>query len=127
MKEKLPPGGYKIACLGFAPEIAQFNGYNTIDGYFYYYSGDYNKLMKEICEAEIKKMGDGEVKSHWVLQSNDIKNKKKIVDSLDLNYDKMKLLGTKYIFCNREIRNERLIAPQQFTKGKGKIFVYTIN
>lgn len=51
IKTKVPNNAY-VACLGMDPAIVQFNNYNTIDGYFYYYSKAYNDKMKGICKLE---------------------------------------------------------------------------
>ncbi|MGE0567506.1 MAG: DUF6044 family protein [Bacteroidia bacterium] len=47
IKNELDHKAY-TACIDFNPEIAQYNGINTIDGYFYYYPMKMRRLMDRI-------------------------------------------------------------------------------
>ncbi|MCD6068720.1 MAG: rane protein [Bacteroidetes bacterium] len=126
VKAKVPAGDYNIGCIGFEPEIAQYNGYNTIDGYFFYYAKTYNEFMNSINEKELAKGKVNAVYSRCYLVSNDLEKGKNIIDDLQLDYDKMKEIRTKYIFSSRKIINERLTNEQFVGEGNNGLFIYTI-
>lgn len=128
IKRNVPTGSYYIGCLGIHPEIAQFNGYNTIDGYFYYFSKSYFDKMYAINQRELQKDEANRLYSRCYLISNDITHGKKIIDDLSLDFDKMKALGTRYIFSDRKIVNTRLINEMFFENDQKalKVYVYTI-
>ncbi len=129
LKKYIDPSDGYIACLGFDPEVAQYNGFSTIDGYFYYYSKAYNQTIYAIDKKERKKTGDLKKENHCILVCNDIKVGKKVIDNLELDFDKMKSIGTRYLFSIREIKNDRLESKGRFSakESKGSVFVYQIN
>jgi hypothetical protein len=126
VKAALPPGKYYVACLGMEPEVAQFNGYNTIDGYFYYYAKSYNELICSISAREMEKSGTKRIGSHCVLVCDDIKKGKKVIDNLELDFEKMKSIGTRYLFSDRKIISQNLTGEQYFKGKYGQLFIYTL-
>ncbi len=128
IKSHVPIGNYYIGCLGFQPEIAQFNGYNTIDGYFYYFSKSYFDKMYAINKKDLQKNEANRLYSRCYLISNDITLGKKVIDDLSLDFDKMKAIGTKYVFSDRKVVNERLVNELFFESYQKdfKVYVYTI-
>lgn len=126
VKEKVKPEDGYVACLGFDPEVAQYNGFNTIDGYFYYYPKSYNAVMNEISGKEIEKTKGPAVGRHCILVCDDLKKGKKVIDNLELDFDKMKAIGSRYIFSRKKIVNERLKNEEFFEASDGRLYIYTI-
>jgi hypothetical protein len=125
-KAVLPTGNYHIACIGVNPEAAQYNGYYTIDGYYYYYSKTYNNTMSEIAAGEMRKIGMTQLGSRCYLPSQDILQRKPVITEPDLNFDRMLSLGARYVFCDRPIVSSRLHAERSVFEGKERLFIYNI-
>lgn len=126
VKQKIAIGNYNIACLGFEAEVAQFNGYNTIDGYFYYYPLSYKKTMMEISKKEMKKLKITNIGSHCVLFSKEMLDGKSILNNLELDFKKMKSINTKYIFSTKKIDSDKLKNELFFSHNRQCLFVYEI-
>ena len=47
--KKIIPENTKVACFGIAPELAQYNNYNTFGGYSVLYSSEYKKLFNDVA------------------------------------------------------------------------------
>ena len=124
--QEIPPGNYYIGCLGFQPEIAQFNGYRTIDGYFYLIPKKYYEFMKDINAKEMEKSDNAELGSRCYLQSKDIEDNKDIVTDLQLDFGKIKQLHVNYIFCDRQIQNESLVPATTVREGRNTIYIYKL-
>lgn len=126
IKEKVAPGTYRVASLGIEAEILQFNGYNTIDGYFYYYPKEYNEWFTLICRKEMQKLNIPSIGSHCEIVSADYRQGKKVIDSLELDFDEMINKNTKYFFSGVKINSERLKLVDKFGAENNEIFVYQI-
>jgi len=128
VKKKLSPGPYYVGCIGIDPEVAQYNGFNTIDGYFFYYSKKHNELMNTISKKEMEKTGRATLGSRCYLVSDDVEKGKNEITNLELDFEKMKTIGTRYIISDRKIINENLTDEQVFntTDLKDILFIYTI-
>ena len=46
---------YNIVCIGLSPSILEYNGYHTLDGYFYQYPLSYKHKFRKIIEKELEK------------------------------------------------------------------------
>ena len=126
LKKQLPLGSYYVACIGFEPEIAQYNGYYTIDGYFFYYSKKYNQIIADICAKEMKKSSIKSIGNRCQMIVNDILIGKTVIDSLQLDFDRLKQLGTTHIFSAKKIIHEKLIGIYIVTKNTDSLFIYSI-
>lgn len=106
---------YRVASLGMCPAVALEAGFYCIDGYSNNYSLEYKHEFREIIEAELEKCPpmesyfDGwgsrcylfteESQNYYYLAKDaDFRYEK-----LDLNTEKMKELGCKYLFSAAEI------------------------
>lgn len=126
VKKKLPPGDFYVACLGLKPEIAQYNGYKTIDGYFYYYPMKHKIDMMQVSEREMKKMGIDNIDNHCDVFCKELSEHKTEIKNLDLNFDKMKELDTKYMFSSVKVLSSQLVNEKVITNGTQVIFVYEL-
>lgn len=125
IRKDIPPGNFYIGCLGIDPEVAQFNNYYTVDGYFVYYPKAYNELMTSISKKEMQKAGLKNIGSRCVLISDDFEKKPEITELL-WDFEKLKLLHTRYIFSNKRIRVTNLIDEKVYNDSKTTIFVYSL-
>ena len=126
LKKKIPPGNYYIGCLGFRPEIAQYNGYKTIDGYFYYYPLKHKMDMMEVSKIEMQKIGIDNIDNHCDIFSQELRENKQKLNNLELNFDKLKELNTKYIFSYVSIISSHLINEKRVSEGAQIIYVYEV-
>jgi hypothetical protein len=127
IKKKIKPGSYYTACLGIDPAILQFNNYNTIDGYFYYYAKSYNSKIKSICKLEMEKSKTETIGSRVFLVCDDINKNKQVIDNLQLDFDEMKKMGVKYIFSDRKVNSDRLIDESFYHDKSTNIYVYLLD
>lgn len=126
LKKKIPPGNYYIGCLGFNSEIAQYNGYKTIDGYFYYYPLKHKQDMMEVSKIEMQKIGIDNIDNHCDIFSQELRENKHEIKNLELNFDKLKELNTKYIFSSVSIKSTHLVNEKIVSEGTQVIFVYEV-
>jgi hypothetical protein len=95
----------KIACLGINPAKVQFNSLYTIDGYFGYYPLQRKKQLKAIIEDELSKSTIRKAKFDklgqraylFAFELND-NHRAERINLPEWNYQKLKMLGCKYIF-----------------------------
>ena len=53
-----PRTDVRVACLGFPPSVAHFNGYRTVDGYWYLYPLEYKHRFRRAIAGELDKSAD---------------------------------------------------------------------
>ena len=114
---------FRIACLGFHPSIAHFNGYQTVDGYWIVFPLKYKHSFRRVIDKELDKSSSlrsyfDDWGSRCYLMSSEIgrnfyvtkNNAIKQVQNLQLNTRYLKdQLHASYIFSSVEIANsERL-------------------
>ena len=129
VKKVVKPKVNYIGCIGFSPEIAQFNGFYTIDGYYCFYPKKHNDLMNEITFLERKKSDLEPLGNRCYLMSDDdLKGKKEIVD-LKFDFEKMKKLNVEYIFSIKKITDSHLINEiiVKTINHSDSIFIYQIS
>jgi len=126
IKKNIPLGNFYIACLGVKPEVAQFNGYKTIDGYFYYYPMKHKVDMMDISKKEMMKMGVDNIDNHCDIFCKEFSDGKKEINHLELNFTKMKQLKTKFLFSSVRISVSQLINEKIIKVGNQVIFVYEL-
>jgi hypothetical protein len=126
LKKKIPLGNYYIGCLGFNPEIAQYNGYKTIDGYFYYYPLKHKLDMMEVSKIEMQKMGIDNIDNHCDIFSQELRENKHEIKNLELNFEKLKELNARYIFSSVSIISTHLVNEKKVSEGTQVIYVYEV-
>jgi len=111
---------YKVASLGMCPATALQSGFHCIDGYSNNYSLDYKHAFREIIETELIKCDS--MKNYFDVwgsrcylfteESQNYYYLKKDADfqyqNLELNTQKMKELGCKFLFSGAEIAQENV-------------------
>ena len=129
VKKVVKPKVNYIGCIGFSPEIAQFNGFYTIDGYYCFYPKKHNDLMNEITFLERKKSDLEPLGNRCYLMSDDdLKGKKEIID-LKFDFEKLKKLNVEYIFSIKKITDSHL-TNEIIVKTKNhsdSIFIYQMS
>jgi len=129
VKKVIKPKVNYIGCIGFSPEIAQFNEFYTVDGYYCFYPKKHNDLMNEITFLERKK-GDLEPLGNrcYLMSDDDLKGKKEIID-LKFDFEKMKKLNVEYIFSIKKITDSHLINEiiVKTLNHSDSIFIYQIS
>ena len=50
-----PSADYRVACIGFPPSIALYNGFYTVDGYWVNYPFEYKRRFRRIIADELAK------------------------------------------------------------------------
>lgn len=133
---------YRVASLGIHPSISLYNGFYTIDGYFYNYNLSYKRKFREVISPELTKSEvwrnyyDGWGNRAYIFSSElnttlVSKNQKKIIHNLQLNSTAFSNLGGKYLFSSVKIDPD----PNGFTfkkmftseKSPWEIWVYELN
>lgn len=105
-----PKDLYRVVSLGFNPTIAQYNGFYTSDGYLTSYPLEYKHKFRRVMEQELAKNKDmREYFDYWgsrcYLYSAELWIGKKSIDSLRINTNALRELGSQYIFSSAPIRN----------------------
>lgn len=127
LKKVFPPNGEYIGCIGMDPEIAQFNGYYTIDGYYYYQPRLHNRQMIEISSQEMKKINMPMLASnHSLLISSEYQEGKPEINDLKLDFTKMKELKCRYVLSSLKINNGNLNFICQVGENGQSLFLYKI-
>jgi len=137
-----PPSQYRIACLGFHPAIAQYNGFYTLDGYLTNYPLTYKHEFRTLIAAELEQ--NQEIKDYFdgwgsrcYLMDDQLgknyaitKNQNQTIPSFDLNCDQFIRMGGQYLLSSVEIaqfscsRQVHLVST--FENDTWKIFLYQI-
>ena len=104
----LPLSSYRVAGIGVAPSILQYNGFYTIDGYMTSYPLAYKNKILEICEKEQAKSPElmkGFVNwgSKCYLFVADAARREKSIHSIDLNIQKLLELNCRFIITRLRI------------------------
>ncbi|MCT4582608.1 MAG: DUF6044 family protein [Flavobacteriales bacterium] len=120
---KLIPTKTKVVCLGVAPEVAQYNGYYTLGGYYPLYLKEHNNLMlamlgEENDELKIKNMG-----SRCYMTCVDLKKKNQEIIEPKFDFKKIKEEGYAYFFSDREIVSSNL---EKLEEIEGEVLVYRL-
>jgi len=113
--------GEKTLSIGMSPSIAQYNGFETLDGLFSVYDLDYKKEFRKLFEYELAKSDwkKQEYFDNWgnrcyifpaELKIENVANNQSAHDQLklknfQLNMEQFKKMGGKYIFSAAEILN----------------------
>lgn len=105
-----------IICVGIAPEIAQFNGYKTLGGYYAIWPLSYCTEINELKN----KNGEG-CSSRFYFSSEDIENEA-------FSTSKMKEFNCTLILSKVEIRNPKInITRLNVENGNESFFIYQVD
>ncbi len=106
----------KVACLGFFPSVAQYNGFFTLNGYFQNYPLTYKHRFRKVIAKELEKSAERKAYydlwgSRCYLCSSELqgdlwgKEKQGEVRNLEIDMDALKDLGCTHLFSAVNIRN----------------------
>lgn len=138
------PEEYRVLCIGFDPAIAQYNGFYTLDGYFYLYSLDYKHQFRKIIKREIEKNEDiKKVFDNWgtrcyvfvseIGNNYDIRKDEDIkIKNMELDYQQIASMGGRYILSSVEILNYKdnklkLLKIFNDDKSVWRIYLYELD
>lgn len=131
----------EVACLGFFPAVAQYNGMHTIGGYSANYPLSYKHEFRKIIEKTLNNNPDLKKEfdywgSNCYLQVSQLKSvymgnkpKAKIINVSELNFQQMKKLGVKYLLSAYELENNpetRLLKVFKSKEYSWTMYVYEI-
>lgn len=119
IKKDFVPGNYNILCLGFEPGVAQFNGYNTIDGYFYYFPVEKVDMIKKIagkCTPENK------ITIRNTIYIDNLIQDKNNIDCLDTH--ELSANNCKYIFSTTPLKSDKFSLIKAYNFRNFSLNVY---
>lgn len=138
----LKQDSYRVASIGIHPAISLYNGFFTIDGYFYNYPLSYKQKFREVISPELNKSErwrtyyDGWGNRAYIFSPGldgftTSKDKGVILKGLELNITAFRNLGGKYLFSAVKLNP----IPHGFTSFKRynserspwEIWVYKLN
>ncbi|MDQ7047621.1 MAG: DUF6044 family protein [Sulfurovum sp.] len=113
---KQPKESYRIVSLGMSPAISLYNGFYTTDGYSVNYPVSYKHSFRKIIEKYLDTFDNHQADKHviddwgsklYLLTGAFVYDQKSNIelDSLTINIEQLKYLGTKYIFSLYKIKN----------------------
>ncbi len=137
------PEEYRVVSIGMHPAIAQYNGFYTLDGYWYYYPLSYKKAFREIIAPELKKNEHfRKYYDSWgsraYLFLDDLEayetiepKKSVVVRHLDLNVKALQAMGGEYVISSVKIENchkTGLVFLKKFThfQSAWDIYLYSV-
>jgi len=105
----------KVACLGLMPSVAQYNGFWTVDGYFFSYPLSYKHRWRQVIQMELDK--DPQLASYFDdwgsrcylfcselgCRPNCGKSLHKTIRNLSIDTASLSMLGCEYIISAVEI------------------------
>lgn len=136
-----PVDSYKVISVGLHPAVAQYNGFNTLDGYFANYPLEYKHEFRKIIENELNK--DEALKKYFdnwgsrcyafssELGKDFISNKRDSIQDLAYDFKHLKTMGGEYIISvapiNESINTEiELMERINSDASYWNIFLYKI-
>ncbi len=137
----LPKSSYRTISLGIEPNVAQYNGFYTLDSYQNYYPLAYKHSFRKIIAKELDKNKSIKTKfDTWgnkcYLFSSELSdccivdcNKKTNceVNNLEINADAAKQLGGKYMFSAVPVNNYKTLGItflKKFTHPEARFDIY---
>lgn len=133
------PANYQVACLGFHPSIAQYNGLRTLGGYTTNYSMEYKKRFRKIIAKELSKNKNiQQAFDSWgsacYMFSSEIGvnvsyNHRQSLKNLELDICALQDLKAKYILSAYPIENESnltLLKAFQSNDSYWNLYLYEV-
>lgn len=141
-----PQSRYKVASVGFAPAIAQYNGFRTIDGYCTNYPLTYKQAFRRIVARELAlgDPGDRFMFNDWgnqcylvddqqrgwdVYLTRDRDSTRRQTERLEIDRTAFRGLGGRYVFSALRIQRpeaDGLRFRGRFANETWEIFVYEV-
>jgi len=102
-----PVDSYKVISIGLHPAVAQYNGFNTLDGYFPSYSLKYKHEFRRVIGNELDR--DESLKNYFdnwgsrcyafssELGRDFVSKKKEPINNLEYNFQYLETMGGEYI------------------------------
>ncbi|MGP7816367.1 DUF6044 family protein [Niallia sp. 01092] len=139
----LPMDQYRVVSIGMHPDVAQYNGFYTIDSYSNMYPLRYKLEFRKIIEPELNKnkalreyfdywggrcyIFVDELGKHYQFS----KNSKKVIHDLNLNTDQLKKMGGRFVLSAVPIENAKetnLEFRKTFETKKGywRVYLYEV-
>ncbi len=112
-----PKNLYRVANLGIAPAVAQFNGFYTVDGYLVNYPLSYKLSFRKVMKNELNEYEPYKnffdkggshcylLKKENIFQFNVNKKIAKTIDSLNYDFTQLKRLDCAYLFSTSYINH----------------------
>lgn len=139
-----PLEDYRVVSIGMHPNVAQYNGFYTLDSYSNIYPLSYKEEFRKIIEPELNKnKGLREYYDYWggrcYIFVDELgkkyqfsKHTKKTIKNLDLNTNQLKKMGGQYILSAVPIDNaadNNLSFEKSFDSKDSywKIYLYKVN
>jgi len=113
----------KVACLGFFPSVAQYNGFYTLNGYFQNYPLTYKHAFRKVITKELDKSTERKTYydkwgSRCYLYSAELqgdlwgKDKQGEIQNLEIDIPALMDLGCTHLFSAVNIRNYQALGLQ---------------
>jgi hypothetical protein len=120
---------YKVVSVGLDPVIAQFNGFETLDGYFSDYPLSEKKKFREIISGELARNEELRIYfddwgSRKYIFSSELKNGNRNIDRLVVDYYRLKNNGVNYILSNVTINENKNRVKLKLRVGQNRRLVY---
>jgi hypothetical protein len=124
INEIAPKQDGKVACLGLIPEIAQFNGYHTVGGYYSIAPRSSTKHIESIVREELLSLNQKSLERKFFLPSIQYLDEKvKVITDLQWDWNQLKDHDVKYVFSLKPIEIDEL----DFLSQVSEIYVYHLN
>lgn len=105
--------GY-VACFGFYPEVAQYNGYSTLGGYYVLYPLSYCEKINEIKNAPVRKCHN-----RCYFRYDDLENQ-------GFSFKKMQELNAFTVFSTEKIIHPELSLLLKVQSEEDELYIYQI-
>ncbi|MFP9130804.1 DUF6044 family protein [Niallia sp. BSM11] len=139
-----PLDSFRVVSIGMHPNVAQYNGFYTLDSYSNIYPLSYKEEFRKIIEPELNKnKGLREYYDYWggrcYIFVDELgkkyqfsKHSKKSIKNLSLNTNQLQKMGGQYILSALPIENAKdnnLTFEKSFETKTGywKIYLYEVN
>ena len=113
-KEEIGIPDHHVACFGYIPEVAQYNGYQTIGGYYVLYPMAH-------CENinDVKNTPGARCRGRLVFNYEDL-------DNPGFSFVKLKALNTYTVFSDQSIDHPELSLKKTVSNANSTLYIYDI-
>jgi len=124
-----------VLCIGFASEVAQFNGFNTAASYLSYYPAEKKQELVAIFAPALKKIKNKNILTEVVASrrfqytfTKDQENVLKSKFNIDIDTLALKKMDIKYVLSSNNIENHEAIhlQPIDTINGVKNMFISTL-
>lgn len=125
ISQKIPKAGF-VGCLGIESIVAQYNGYNTVGGYYPLYSLRFMHSFESVVHSELTKDKRRFNIKRPELFSYELQHHILPIHNLAWNFDTLRSMHCSYIFSSAPIRVKELTDEQVFSSDDAKLYVYRL-